>query len=140
MHRHLFIPRFAFLYLVASAVALGCAMTYSWIANLGTWQTVLLVAGCLIGAWATVFTVLGFLGVAQTEESADEAFKDEPDPYGPRSLVVEPPTGEPYPHHEDHVESAGFDQGQLTSRLTGSTPFVDIFQSRRPKEKPKAVR
>ena len=31
---------------------------------------------------------------------------------------------EPYPHHETHPESPGEDQGQLTSHLPGSTPFL----------------
>jgi hypothetical protein len=31
---------------------------------------------------------------------------------------------EPYRHHEDHAESPGYDQGQLTSRLAGTTPFL----------------
>lgn len=30
---------------------------------------------------------------------------------------------EPYRHHEDHAESPGYDQGQLTSMLAGTTPF-----------------
>lgn len=32
---------------------------------------------------------------------------------------------EPYRHHEQHPESPGFDQGQLTSNLPGTTPFFD---------------
>ena len=32
---------------------------------------------------------------------------------------------EPYPHHETHPESPGEDQGQLTSHLSGSTPFFE---------------
>ena len=32
---------------------------------------------------------------------------------------------EPYPHHETHPESPGEDQGQLTSHLPGSTPFLE---------------
>jgi hypothetical protein len=31
---------------------------------------------------------------------------------------------EPYPHHETYPESPGEDQGQLTSHLPGSTPFL----------------
>ncbi|HYL34749.1 MAG TPA: hypothetical protein VEV17_02420, partial [Bryobacteraceae bacterium] len=32
---------------------------------------------------------------------------------------------DPYPHHEDYPESPGQDQGQLTSRLPGSTPLLE---------------
>lgn len=139
MRGHLSIVRFAFLYLVASAAAVGCAMTYSWITNLGTWQTVLLVTGCLIGGWATVFSFLELSGLVRSAQSGDEALREKPDPYAPRTVLVAPPTGEPYPHHEDHAESAGFDQGQLTSRLTETTPLIDAILTRRSKEQ-KAAR
>jgi len=115
-------------------------MTYSWIAGLATWQTVSLLIAGLIGAWATLFSFLEVSGIAQRAKSADEVFKKEVDPYAPRTVVVEPPTGEPYPHHEDYPESAGLDQGQLTSDLIGSTPFIDTFLSRRRHEKQKAAR
>lgn len=36
---------------------------------------------------------------------------------------------EPYPHHENHPESPGEDQGQLTSHLPGSTPFFEGVNS-----------
>jgi hypothetical protein len=42
--------------------------------------------------------------------------------------ITEPPAGsEPYRHHEDHAESPGYDEGQLTSRLPGTTPFFEHF-------------
>jgi len=56
--------------------------------------------------------------------------------YATRTVAVKPPTGEPYPHHEYFVESAGFDQGQLTSRIPGSTPFLDSFVERWRAKKP----
>lgn len=128
------------MYLVISALAVGGGMTYSWINGLSVWQTVALVSGSLIGACATLFTFLELFRIAEPAKATDEAFKNEPDPYAPETIVVEPPTGEPYPHHEDHVESAGFDQGQLTSRLNESTPLIDTLMSRLPKEKQKATR
>ena len=127
--------RFAFLYVVISAAAIGCAMTYSWIASLNRWQTVLLVIGCLIGAWATVFSFLEVRRIAKSGKSAAESVQEEVDLYPSRTVVVAPPTGDPYPHHEDYSESAGLDQGQLTSQLTGSTPFTEGLLSRRRNEK-----
>jgi hypothetical protein len=46
-------------------------------------------------------------------------------------------SNEPYPHHEAHSESPGEDQGQLTSHLPGSTPFLETLdaKSRRVKRK-----
>lgn len=132
--------KFAFLYVVISAVVVGCAMTYSWIAGLAWWQTVLVLIGGLAGAWATVFSFLEVRRIAKTPKyRAEEALKEEADPYASRTVVVAPPTGEPYPHHEDYAESAGLDQGQLTSHLPDSTPFIDTFLSRR-EQKQKAAR
>jgi len=123
--------KFAFLYAVISVVAIGCAMTFSWIVGLAWWQAALLVIGCLIGAWATLFSLLEIQRLGAKPKSAEEALSEEADPYASRSVVVDPPTGDPYPHHEDYAQSSGQDQGQLTSRLTGSTPFVDAILSRR---------
>lgn len=141
MNKRLLNARFHFLYVVISAVAIGCALTYSFIAGLGSWQTVLVLMGLLLGAWATLFSFLEVRRLAQTpKERADEALTEEPDPYAPRTVVVEPPTGVPYPHHEDYPESAGLEEGQLLSRLTDPTPLIEDFLSRRHKEKQKAAR
>ena len=43
-----------------------------------------------------------------------------------RRIMMQPAeSNDPYPHHEDYPESPGQDQGQLTSRLTGSTPLLE---------------
>lgn len=40
--------------------------------------------------------------------------------------LVEPSAGtEPYRHHEDHMESPGRDQGQITSSWPAKTPFLE---------------
>jgi hypothetical protein len=138
MNKHLLNARFSFLYAVISAVAVGCAMTFSWIAGLNTLQTVLLLIGALLGAWATLFSFLEIRRLAQRPKSVDEAFKEEADPYAPRTVVVEPPTGAPYPHHEDYPESAGLEEGQLCSRLADPTPLIEDFLNRRSMKKLKA--
>ena len=132
--------RFAFLYVVISAVAVTCVMSYSAIAGLLWWQSLLLLTGGLIGAWATLFSFLEVRRLTLDPKSAGEALRDEEDPYAARTVVVAPPTGEPYPHHEDFPESAGFDQGQLTSQLAAETPFIERFLSRRRSEKQLAAR
>ncbi len=132
--------RFAFLYVVISAIVVACVMGYSALAGLLWWQSLLLLIGGLIGAWATLFTFLEVRRLAQDQNSAGEALREEEDPYAPRTVVVAPPTGEPYPHHEDFPESAGFDQGQLTSKLAAETPFLERFLSRRRSEKQLAAR
>jgi hypothetical protein len=40
-------------------------------------------------------------------------------------LEQSPARDEPCPHHETYPESPGEDQGQLTSHLPGSTPFLE---------------
>jgi hypothetical protein len=127
--------RFAFLYAVISAIAIGCAMTFSWVVGLAWWQTVLLLIGALIGAWATVFSFLEVRRLNQAKKTAEEALEEAEDPYAARNVAVAAPTGDPYPHHEDFAESAGFDQGQLTSRVSDSTPLVDRFRRPRRGEK-----
>ena len=133
--------KFAFLYVAISAVAVACAMSFSGIAGLTRWQTVLLLIGCLIGAWGTVFSFLEVRRIARTAtDKADEALEEGANPYRSRTVVVRPPTGEPYPHHEYFPESQGLDQGQLTSRTPGETPFIDSFLSRRRSKKQAATR
>lgn len=140
MNTRLINARFSFLYVVISAVAVGCAMTYSFVAGFGRWQTVLLLVGALLGAWATLFSFLELRRLTQTPNGDDEVFKKEPDPYAPRTVVVQPPSGVPCPHHEDYPESAGLEEGQLVSRLTDPTPLVEDFLNRRSKQKQKAAR
>lgn len=134
-------PKITFLYVVISAVAVACVMIYSGIAGLHWRQSLLLLTGGLIGAWATLFSFLEFRRIGQTPENRTrEALKEYPDPYAPRIVVVAPPTGDPCPHHEDYPESQGLDQGQLTSTLPYSTPFIDRFLSRRRTKKELAGR
>ncbi|HYL74527.1 MAG TPA: hypothetical protein VEU96_10000 [Bryobacteraceae bacterium] len=132
--------KFAFLYVVVSALVIPCAMTFSAIAGLAWWQTALLLIGLLVGAWGTLFSLLEVSRIGRTAMgSAGEAPGEDANPYFPRTVVVEPPTNDPYPHHEYYAESQGFDQGQLTSRLPDATPIIESFLRRR-REKKAATR
>jgi hypothetical protein len=132
--------KFAFLYLAISALVLAGAMTFSGIAGLTTLQTVLLLIGCLIGAWGTLFTLLEIRRITRTPtDKANDALEVAASPYASRTVIVKPPTGEPYPHHEYFTESPGLDQGQLTSRIPGDTPFIESFLSRRRSKKQAAA-
>lgn len=124
--------RFAFLYVAISALVVACGMTFSGVAHLTGGQTVLLLCGLLVGAWATVFSLLEVRRITRTAKNgADEALDQAANPYFSRTVVVKPATGEPYPHHEYFTESQGFDQGQLTSRLPDATPIIESFLARR---------
>jgi len=140
MKKQLADPRFVFLYLVISAFVVGVAMTYSFVADLGAWQTVLLLLGGLIGGWATLFTLLEVRRIAKTPKYlADEALEQEPNPYGPRKVIVKPPTGDPCVHHEDYPESAGLTEEQLLFRIADPTPIIEEYLTRRAKKKQQAA-
>ena len=127
--------KFTFLYVVISTAAIAGVMTISGIAGLAWWQSLLMLIGCLIVGWTVLFTLLEVRRLGGSpKHRASEGPEQDADPYAPRAVVVAPPTGEPYPHHEDYVESQGFDQGQLTSRIADTTPLVDRLLGRRKKE------
>lgn len=131
--------KFTFLYGAVSAVAITCAIAYSMFASLAWLQSLLLLIGCLFVGCALVFTFIEVHRAAGASKKTGEVLNEDADLYASRTVDIRPPTGEPYPHHEDFAESAGLDQGQLTSRIPGSTPFLDVFSSRRSR-KQKAAR
>lgn len=124
-------PRFGFLYVVIAAVAVATVMTYSGIVGLVWWQSGLMIVGAVIVGWAALFSILEVRRLAGMGEAPGD------NGYPSRELVVEPPTGEAYPHHEDHAESPGYDQTQLTSRIRETTPLVDkLFNKARKSPQP----
>jgi hypothetical protein len=123
--------KFTFLYIAISAAALTCATAYSQMAGLGGLQRLLLLIGSVFVAWAIVFCFLEVRRIGRKAPVKAAEF------YRTRTATIEPATGEPYPHHEYRAESPGLDQGQLTSQLSGTTPFVDRFL---PKEKEQNTR
>lgn len=117
----------AFTYVVVSAVVITAILLYSLVADL-TWpQRLWLTVGVLIVVWGIVFSILEVKRIAAREKSIVGP-GDIVDPDAPREVIVEPPTGEATPHHEWHAGSEGLDQGQLTSRLTGTPTPREIFQ------------
>jgi hypothetical protein len=90
-------------------------------------ETVLLMIGCLVVTWTILFSFFEVHRIAHRSKSIRGEVSGI-DPDGPRKVYVEPPTGEPYPHHENHEGSAGLDQGQLTSRTPGMPPVREFLQ------------
>lgn len=117
--------KFAFLYVVIAAGAVASAMIYGGIAGLSWSRTFLALLGCLIVGWAILFSILEVRRISRAADSRPTEALVGPEPYPTRIVVVQPPTGDAYPHHEDYNESQGFDQGQLTSRIADTTPFVE---------------
>jgi hypothetical protein len=122
--------RVAFTFVVASASAITCITLYSLIAGFSRFETVFLLVGCLIVIWAMIFSFFEVRRIASGSNSIAE--REAPDPDVSRVIVAGPPTGQPYPHHEHYPESAGFDQGQLTSRLPDQPPVRIRLPWRRP--------
>jgi hypothetical protein len=126
--------RIAFTYAVATAVPVTGIVLYSLIADWSRSQTLLLLIGSLIVVWAIVFSFLEVGAIAARSKNITDP-DEVVDPDAPRRVMVAPPTGEPYPHHEHHVGSAGLDQGQLTSRLPDHTPSLgSLLRGARPKK------
>jgi hypothetical protein len=118
--------RVLFAFGTAIAIAVSCIVLYSLIAGLSLFQTSLFLVGSLIVVCAGLFSFFEVRRIAAGRSTSIclDGSEEQIDPDGPRVLIVEPPTGEATPHHEDHIGSQGLDQGQLTSRIP------DTFQLR----------
>jgi hypothetical protein len=132
-----------FEYLLPMVAAATIAMMFSLLMDVsGAVCLMLMGAGAtLIGGVAFTLVQMHTLGLSQETGSPDRAAHHEhPDASrsaesrlrAHRIMLLKQPANEcePYPHHEDYPESAGEDQGQLTSHLTGSTPFFEKLDVR----------
>jgi hypothetical protein len=119
----------AFIYAVVTAVVATCIVLYGLTADWSRFQTVLLLLGSLVVVWAIVFSFMevGRLAARSKKITGPDELVD---PDAPRTVIVEPPTGEATPHHEAHVGSPGLDQGQLTSNLPDHTPLLEKLSYR----------
>jgi purine-cytosine permease-like protein len=127
--------RVAFTFVTATAIVTTCIILYSLTASLSAFQTFLLLMGCLIVLWAAIFSFFEIRRIsARSVSIGGERSENEVDPDAPRTLIVEPPTGEATPHHENYLGSEGLDQGQLTSRLPDSLPINWLHRERHKKK------
>ncbi len=126
--------RVTFLFVVISAIAATCITIYGLAAGYSMFQGAILGVGCMIVLWAIIFSIMELQRLARRSKRIgghESGF----DPDAPRRVIVEPPTGEATPHHEQHGGSPGLDQGQLTARSPDLSPFSEWFHGRR-KHKP----
>ena len=107
--------RVAFAFAVVTASVITCIALYSLVAGLTRFEAISLLIGSLVVIWAVIFTFFEVGRIASRKKSISG--HEEIDPDAPCNVVIQPPTGHPYPHHEEIAGSSGFDQGQLTSRL-----------------------
>ncbi len=110
----------------ATAVAVTCLVLYSLTAGLSLLQASLFLVGSLIVVWAGLFSFFEVRRIASGRSTSIclDGSDDGIDPDTPCVVMVEPPTGEATPHHEDHLGSEGLDQGQLTSRIPDTFPIA----------------
>ncbi len=102
--------------------------------------SVVFLIGSLIVVWAALFSFFEVRRIA-ADRSPSSCLGDSDhgiDPDAPRVVIVEPPTGEAIPHHEDHLGSRGLDQGQLTSRIPDTFPTAVTPTGARGRNKAKA--
>jgi hypothetical protein len=126
--------RVAFTFAVISAVVASCITVYGLAAGFSAFEGVFLGVGCMIVLWAIIFSFFEVQRIARrSKRISGNASGIDPD--APRVVIVEPPTGHPYPHHETHDGSPGLDQGQLTTQSPDMSPFSELFHWRR-KQKP----
>jgi hypothetical protein len=111
--------RVTFTFGVVTALVVTVVVLYSLVAEWSWFQSLLLALGTLVVAWTIVFSFLEVRRIATRSKSIIGP-ADIVDPDAPREVIVEPPTAEATPHHEFHAGSEGQDQGQLTSRLSGT--------------------
>ena len=114
--------------------------------------TAVQIYGLAVGLRAPVIVILMILGAAgvgiltfsiltmrRDGQSLDETIR--PYPASPAGVDLEAlrnaerldPPGEPYPHHEDYVESPGDTFAELTTRVAGDTPFLENLYRRKRK-------
>lgn len=128
----------SFEYLLPMVAAATMALMFGLLIG-ASWPACLMLMGAgaaLIGGIAYTLLQMHRLGIRTEACGPDQAMRHDtlaPDRSADsrltgqrRMLVRQPVEGyEPYPHHENYPESPGEDQGQLTSHLSGSTPFFE---------------
>lgn len=120
------IGRTWFPYVVVTAIAASAIATIAAMTGLHVWEAVIWTTGACLFLGMLIFTFVEVRRLAGISKSnaQRELEENEADRDACHIVIVGDPTGEPYPHHEDHEGSAGLDQGQLTSRLPDWTPLV----------------
>ena len=127
--------RVLFPYLIVFVSLVSLIAGFGMMASAPGWQIwIWAIGGCLVvgAGMFSFFEVRRLAGISNAPDIARA--EAEADRFSRLRAVVEPSTGEPCPHHEDHVGSPGIDQGQLTSRMDTPTPLVGHFAERRKPE------
>lgn len=122
-----------FISLLAMAVTVMLAIILTLAARISDQERVIVVAASALIAGGIVFSLMELYGQGKEETERKrmaeiEAFEARlalERARAERDMVELPLATEPYRHHENHAESPGMDQGQLTSNLPGTTPFFE---------------
>lgn len=122
-----------FIYGIVTALIVTGIILFSLIAGWSWRQSIWLTIGVLVVVWTIIFSFVETRRIARREDSITGP-RDAIDPDRPRTVIVEPATGEPVEHHEFHRGSEGLDQGQLTSRLPEHLPLLGRLQDEEKKK------
>ena len=122
--------RVAFTFVVVSAIAITCVTVYGLVAGVTWFEGLFVLGGVLALIWAILFSLFEVRRIADRSKSIGGEMTG-PDPDRARTVSVGPPSGHPYPHHEQIEGSMGLDQGQLTSRSPDLPPISDLLNWRR---------
>ncbi len=124
---------------LAVVVAAAIALIWSLAAGLSGPVTSMIVVAAVILVGGVTFSILEVRRSANRNQVQNTQF-DEFDAALHRlereKLAQQPKDViESYLHHQQHPESPGEDQGQLTSHLAGTTPFFEKFDKPEGKQK-----
>jgi len=103
---------------------IAIALIFALLAGLSPRISILILIVCAVLMGGIVYSVRALSGAGYPRGKTNSSLQPHTRMRAEPQVPVSQPTGEPYPHHEAHPESPGQDQGQLTSHLPGSTPFV----------------
>jgi hypothetical protein len=131
--------RIVFPYAMVFAAMLSLIAGFGMMAGMRAWEVLLWSVGACLVVGLIIFTFFEVRRLAGISLSTEQLAREEAEADRMNIVVVEGPTSDACPHHEDYIESAGFDQGQLTSRTPEGTPFIEDFLRRwRSAEHPRA--
>ncbi len=128
--------RVVFPYAVVFAVMVSFIAGFGMMAGMYRWEILMWCIGACLVIGGIIFTFFEVRRLAGISKSNQELAREEAeaDRMTRRIVVVEGPTEHPYPHHEDFAESAGTDQGQMTSRSPEPTPVIGKLLDKRGSE------
>lgn len=123
-------------YLLPTAAAATTAFMFGLFIDASWTMCLMLIAAVAVWIGGVAFTLVEMHRLALLQNRAAQYDSSDPNRFAEATLRAQSHIAvmqsrrefDPCPHHEYYPESAGEDQGQLTSHLSGSTPFIDHLE------------